>query len=355
MNNRSLHIICLSLLTVIVVFAVLHQAKDIFIPIITALLLGVVLTPLSDFWDRLRIPPALSAAISVALAILAILVMVLLIEPYVTQAINKAPVIWEELRETVDAFKAVLRGIEEMSKDVAEAIETTGGDTGQAADQDAVALPSITDALFFAPQFAAQFLTFVGTLYFFLMTRNAIYTWFTETFEQFGENELRDAAKQVARYVLTISAINFCFGVLVAIMMQIIGMPSPILWGILAFSMNFVLYLGPIALAAMLLVTGIVMFDGAISFLPAALYLAMNATEGQFVTPTLVGKTLSVNPLLVFLSLVFWLWLWGPIGGIIAIPLLIWSLTVVRALMDHTNSSGTPGKLEASSAAGSLT
>jgi predicted PurR-regulated permease PerM len=353
MNNRSLHTTCLSLLTVIVVFVVLHQAKDIFLPIITALLLGVVLTPLSDFWDRLRIPPALAAAISVALAILTILILVLLIEPYVTQAINQAPVIWEELRETIDALKAVLRGIEEMSEDVAEAIETTSSDAEQDAVQDAVVLPSITDALFLAPQFAAQFLTFVGTLYFFLMTRNAIYTWFTETFDQFGEDELRGAAKQVARYVLTISAINFGFGVLVAIVMHLIGMPSPILWGILAFSVNFVLYLGPIALAATLLVTGIVVFDGAISFLPAALYLAMNATEGQFVTPTLVGKTLSVNPLLVFLSLVFWLWLWGPIGGIMAIPLLIWSLTVFRSLVDHTNSSGTPGKLDASAAAGS--
>lgn len=348
MKNRSLNTTCLTLLTIIVVFAVLYQAKDIFIPIVSALLLGVVLTPLSDFWDRLRLPSALAAAISVALSILTILLLLLMIEPYVTQAINQAPIIWEELHGTIDALKVVLRGIEEMSEDVAEAIETTSTDSGQTA----VTLPSITDALFLAPQFGAQLLTFVGTLYFFLMTRNAIYKWFTDTFSQFGENELRDAGKQVARYVLTISAINFGFGVLVAIVMQAFGMPSPILWGVLAFALNFVLYLGPIVLAATLLVTGIVVFDGPVSFLPAALYLAMNATEGQFITPALVGKTLSVNPLTVFLSLVFWLWLWGPIGGVIAIPLLIWSLTVFRSLMVHTNSSGTPGKLDPSAAAG---
>jgi len=271
-----------------------------------------------------------------------------MIEPYVTQAINQAPIIWEELHGTIDALKAVLRGIEEMSEDVVEAIETTSGDTSQ----ETMALPSITDALFLAPQFGAQFLTFVGTLYFFLMTQNSIYKWFTDTFSEFGENELRDAGKQVARYVLTISAINFSFGVLVAIAMQVLDMPSPILWGVLAFAMNFVLYLGPIVLATTLLVTGIVMFDGPVSFLPAALYLAMNATEGQFITPALIGKTLSVNPLAVFLSLVFWLWLWGPIGGVIAIPLLIWSLTIFRSLMSHTNSSGTPGKLAPSAAAG---
>ncbi|PUB14925.1 uncharacterized protein DUF20 [Yoonia sediminilitoris] len=107
--------------------------------------------------------------------------------------------------------------------------------------------------------------------------------------------------------------------------------------------MNFVLYVGPIAMIAMLLVTGIVLFDGAVSFLPAATYLAMNGTELQIVTPTLVGKRLSVNPLLIFLSLVFWLWFWGPIGGIIAIPILIWGLTIYKGLSGQTISSGTPG------------
>jgi predicted PurR-regulated permease PerM len=71
----------------------------------------------------------------------------------------------------------------------------------------------------------------------------------------------------------------------------------------------------------------------------------MNAIEAQFVTPTLVGKSLSVNPLLVFVSLVFWLWLWGPIGGIIAIPLLIWTLTVVQGFSDQVISDGTPGSI----------
>lgn len=333
MQKQSIVPVCLTLLTAIAVFAVLFLGKDIFAPIIASLLLGVVLTPLSDLWDKLRLPAAFAAFVSVALAISVILLLIVLIEPYVTQAINQAPVIWAELRGTIDELKRILRGLEEMSADMAEAIEPSSGE----AQDDAVSMPSITDALFFAPQFAAQFLIFTGTLYFFLMTRNSIYDWVTATFTNFGEDELRDAGTQVARYVLTISAINFCFGICVAIAMQLIGMPSPMLWGILAFSLNFVLYLGPIALVSMLLVTGIVVFDGAASFLPAAIYLTMNAAEAQFVTPTLVGKSLSVNPLLVFLSLVFWFWLWGPVGGIIAIPLLIWCLTVYKGLMPDRN------------------
>ena len=100
--------------------------------------------------------------------------------------------------------------------------------------------------------------------------------------------------------------------------MQIVGMPAPPFWGIYAFLMNFILYLGPITVGLTLLVTGLVIFDGAYAVLPAALYFGMNAMEGQFVTPSLVGQQMRVNPLIVFLSLVFWLFLWGPIGAIIA-------------------------------------
>ncbi len=345
MANQSALRICVTLLTAIAVFTVLRYAKDLFAPVITALLLGIVMTPLSDLMDRMRIPSALAAFVSVTLALLSILLLILLIEPYVTQVIDRAPVIWNELRTTVDELKRIMRGIEEMTEDVAAAIEASPNTE----EGGPVALPSLTDALFLAPQFAAQIMIFTGTLYFFLMARNGIYDWVSASFASFGESDLRYAAKQVSRYVLTISMINLGFGVLVTIIMQLIGMPSPIVWGVLAFALNFVLYLGPAVLIATLLVAGIVVFDGAASFLPAAIYLTLNATEAQFVTPTLVGKSLAVNPLLVFLSLVFWLWLWGPIGGIIAIPLLVWSLSVLKGLSGQTISSGTPGKLRASS------
>jgi len=301
------------------------------------------MTPLSDLWDRLRVPASIAAFFSVLLAIVCITVVILLLEPYLSQAISQGPVIQAELRATVEELRSVLRGIEQISDDVAAAIEpnTVKGE----GNSEQVAIPSLTDALFYAPQFLAQFLIFAGTLYFFLLARNAVYEWLSDSIGALGKRDLRHAAAQVSRYVLTISAINVSFGALVATAMYIMGMPSPIVWGVLACLLNFVMYLGPAMLFAMLTVTGIVVYDGALSFLPPALYIGMNAVEAQFVTPTLVGRSLSVNPLLVFLSLVFWLWLWGPIGGIIAIPLLIWTITVVKGINgDQAISLGTPGK-----------
>lgn len=338
---------CLLVLTVIVSLVALHQARDLLAPVVSAFLLGVVMTPLSDLWDKLRVPAAVAAFLSVLLAVAALFLLVLLLEPYISQAIQQGPVIRAELRETVNELRRVLQGLERISEEVAAAIEPDGAGSGagEGGDDDAMKLPTLTDALFYAPQFLAQFLIFTGTLYFFLLARNAVYDWLSRSIKPLTQSDLARAAKQVSLYVLTISAINLSFGALVAVAMHLIGMPSPIVWGLLAFVLNFVLYLGPALLIAMLTVTGIVVFEGATSFLPPALYIAMNATEAQFVTPTLVGRSLSVNPLLVFLSLVFWLWLWGPIGGIIAIPLLIWTITVFKgATGAQAISAGTPGK-----------
>ena len=141
-------------------------------------------------------------------------------------------------------------------------------------------------------------------------------------------HRLREAERQVGRYFLTISLINAGYAVVFSGVMMLVGMPSPILWGIAAGLLNYILYLGPAAMVVSLTLGGLIAFEGAFSFLPAALYMLINGIEAQFVTPTLVGKTLEVNPLAIFVSLVFFLWLWGAIGGFIAIPLLLWVMVL---------------------------
>jgi predicted PurR-regulated permease PerM len=317
---------------VILAFATLDYAKDFFAPVVSALVAGIVLSPLSDLLTRIGLRPSVSALVTVAVTLAFVVCLALLLEPYVTVAIERAPIIWFELRETVDGIRSVMLGLNEIAEDVAEAVDPAN-EPGEKKTP-AFAVPSITDALFYAPHYLAQFMIFVGVFYFFLMTRPEIYRWLGGFVSEMESQDFVHAEKQVARYFLTITAINASFGVLVAIVMQGFAMPAAVFWGVMAFVLNFVPYLGPIALTAMLLVTGVVAFDGPISFVPAAVYLAMNAVEGQFVTPALVGQRMSVNPLLVFVSLVFWMWLWGPIGGVIAIPLLIWSISIGSCASD---------------------
>lgn len=324
-----------AVITVILVFAVLKYAENIFAPMLLAFVLGVILSPVRDAWDRLGLPNAVSAFATLLVGLTIFLTIGILLEPYVSGAVEQAPVIWNELRYMLSEVKIMLQGFDELTEDVADAIGPEGG--GGDAVGTAVAIPSVAQAAFYAPQYLAQIMVLIGTLYFFLLARADIYQFFGQTISRLSEEDLHFAEGQVSRYFLTVTLINASFGLIVTAVMSLLGMPSPVLWGILAFLVNFILYLGPATLAVALLLTGIVAFDGAYSFLPAALYLVLNATEGQFVTPALVGKSMSVNPLLVFLSLVVWLWLWGPLGGFIAIPVLIWVLVIVKTVLGRSD------------------
>lgn len=96
--------------------------------------------------------------------------------------------------------------------------------------------------------------------------------------------------------------------------------------------LNFFLYLGPALFALALLVGGIIEFDGLMSYGPMAMFICMNFIEGNFLTPSLVGMRLSLNTLLVFVTIMVGLWLWGPVGGIVSLPVLVWFLAAAGKL-----------------------
>jgi len=287
--------------------------------------MGVVLSPISDAVERTGVPNGISALLTLGAALFFIAALLFLLEPVLTTTINRAPLIWFELRETIQAMQSAMRGLEQTGEQVAEAL---GSDMTENSESEMVAIPSVTEALLYAPGYAARVMIFIGTLYFFLLSRVGVYEWIENQRFALTSRDMRAAEKQVSRYFLTITIINFSFGALVTAMLALFGMPYALVWGFVAALANYILYLGPPMFAFCLLVGGIVAFDGPVSFVPAALYISMNTIEGQFVTPALVGSTMDVNPLLVFLSLVVWLWMWGPIGGIIAIPLLVWILAL---------------------------
>ncbi len=318
-------------LAFIAVFTALRLTADIFAPLALGLVLGVVLSPISTWLSRIGTPRVVGALAVMVFALVVLAGILLFIGPIVSRLLVQAPQIWREILDSVREFQGVLRGISDASEEVAKAIGSEPN--GDAAEPTRV--PSLTDALFAAPAFAAQLLIFVGTLFFFVLSREEIYDWITDRLtasHDIMELRLEEADRLVSRYFLTISVINIFFGAAVAAAMALIGMPAPLLWGVVATLMNFILYLGPAVVAFTLFVAGIVVFDGPQVLAPMAAFVALNITEGQFVTPMLVGRHMSVNPLLVFLSLVFWLWLWGPLGGVIAIPILIWCLAITGQL-----------------------
>lgn len=327
-TNFSLPVVATSVIAIILVFATLDNAPGLFAPVLSAIVLGVVLAPFADALERLRVPSSVSAMMILLVFLGLSGAIVLAVGPTINEAIDNAPAIWLEMRSFFDAIRDAVAGVQEMQETVEDAL---GDGDGSEADEEtsAVPIPNFLTALSYGPSVLSGILIFAGTLYFFLATRHDIYARLSRFVPALTESILRRAEVRVSRYFLAISLVNAGFGLAVLVVMSVLGMPQPMMWALATFLLNFLLYLGPAMLATALLLVGVMVFDGPMVVVPMALFLALNIVESQFVTPSVVGRQMAVNPLMIFLSLIFWLWLWGPIGGIVAIPLLVWTRFVL--------------------------
>lgn len=330
--------ISIVIMGVIAVFVVLDALESIFAPLALALIAGVVLSPLSDFWETRGYSSVVGALIGLIATLAVIASFALIFQPIVAQLVDQAPKVWSDMQDTINTIRGLLQGLSDVTDDVSDAIAPEANAapaTDAQTSSEGVELPTVTDAVMAAPAILSQILVFAGALFFFLLTRVEIYDWTARLMPSRGERahlarKLRHAEREVSRYFVTITIINAGLGAATAAALQVLGMPGAILWGLVAFLMNFIVYLGPAIFFVALLFAGVAVFDGGLSVVPAICFLVLNAIEGQFVTPALVGRNMAINPLLVFLSLVFGIWLWGPIGGIVAIPLLLWVLVLQR-------------------------
>lgn len=330
MNQRSSqpdHVLrsAIVVIALILGFSALYQGAEVFAPLVMGCILGIILGPIMDALEKTGLPRSLAALFILLGGAFGAAGLIFIAEPLIWRIVEELPRIKWEIRSFVEDFRGVVRGLDEVNKQMGEAL---GTDTNTTAEEAAPAMPSLTDALFVAPRVIAQLLIFLGTLFFFLLTRHNIYAWIAKELGgpegQSGiKNRFQNAEHLVSRYFLTISAINAALGVALAVVLTVIGLPGAVPWGVAAALLNFILYLGPGIIVFGLAIAGLAAFQGLYSFLPAVAFLSLNLLEAQFVTPTLLGRNVSLNPLLIFVSLVFWMWLWGPIGGIIAIPVLL--------------------------------
>jgi predicted PurR-regulated permease PerM len=328
---------------------ILQATEQVTAPLVLALVTGVVLSPVAVSWERVGIPHQLGALLNLFVALIAIGGLLFLFQPVMVRLVEQAPKVAADVEDTLGNLRNTMRGIDEMSRGVADAVsgeeEAPEGGTAPAREEEEApaeetAVPSVADALWLAPALLAQIAVFAGTLFFFLATREDIYSWLSRHVRWRRRPEqvqaiLLEAERKVSRYFLTIATINAGLGTCVFLLTSQLGVPGAPMWGLLAFLANFVLYLGPAVFAFGLLYAGVAQFDGPMSVVPALAYVTLNFIEGQFVTPAAVGRQMHINPLVVFLSVIFGIWLWGPIGGIVAIPILVWLLVLNDAKAMH--------------------
>ncbi|MFL6950623.1 MAG: AI-2E family transporter, partial [Xanthobacteraceae bacterium] len=181
-----------------------------------------------------------------------------------------------------------------------------------------------------------ELIVFFGTLFFFLLGRNEMRRYLVHVFHDrdarlLSLHILNDVERELTDYLTVVTVINILVGFGTAVIAHFAGLPNIAVWGVLAFVLNYIPYLGPLAMNLVLFAVGIVTFPtlGEALIAPAC-FIAMTTLEGHFITPSIMGRRLTLNPLNVFLALAFWTWLWGPIGAFLAVPLLITALVALK-------------------------
>ena len=156
------------------------------------------------------------------------------------------------------------------------------------------------------------------------------------------KNMLRQIQETVSYYLLVITAINVGLGVVIGTGMWLVGMPNPVLWGTMAALLNYIPFFGLMVGTIVVAMVGIFSMDSlAQASLAPAIYLAANGVEANLITPTLVGRSLRLNVIVVFLSIVVWAWLWGIGGALMAVPLL----ATLKIILDHFEATRPLGHL----------
>jgi predicted PurR-regulated permease PerM len=318
------------------VFA-LATGEYILAPISLGIVIGLMLGPIATRLERRGFPPGLSATAVVLIFIFAACLLALALAAPLSFWIGRLPQIWSDLQGQLAQLRQPLQAL----NGIREQLRNLTGDDGVSVSVDeGMGFESLATL---APAVIAQILIFFASLYFFVATRHQtraaiLSLFFKRRLRWRVAHIFRDVESLVSRYLISISAINIAEGTAVGIGLFLIGVPSAPLWGALAALANFVPFIGPALMVLILFAIGLAEFDtfGG-SLLPVAVYLAINTVEAQFVTPTVIGRTMTLNPLVVLLALVFWIWLWGPLGGFIAIPALLVAYAVVRNIVPGLN------------------
>ncbi len=321
---------------VVAIFA-LASGEYILAPASLGVVVGLMFGPVATNLERRGLAPALSATLVLLIFILLIFLFTLAVATPLSFWVSRLPQLWADLQLQLSELKGPLEAIKNMRNQLRE---LAGGEGLTVSVDEGMGFESMA---VLAPAIIGQVLIFFACLYFFIATRHQTRTamlklCLNRRLRWRVAHIFRDVERMVSRYLLSISVINVLEGLAVGVGLALIGVESAALWGALAAISNFIVFIGPAVMMAVLFMVGLAEFDtlGG-SFLPVAVYLGINVIESQFVTPAVLGRTMTLNPFVVVLALVFWIWLWGPLGGFIAIPALLVVYAVIRNIVPGIN------------------
>jgi len=322
----------------VILFGAFLQAGRVFLlPIASAIVIGVMLSPLARRAERYHVPPAVFALLAVVFFIVLIQVALVAIAAPLVAVLSNATDIGDNIRQKLELFDPLLRSLRTLQSTI-----------GPAAAENAASVSSLKLDLASLAQPVVGFLTpavgevviFLATLFLYLVSRDALRRNLI-LMASGSEKRLRairifnEVEEKLVQYIGTVTLINVVLGLLTALGTYLLGFPHPALLGALEFVCAFVPYIGAAFMTVVLFVVGLLSFSTwHETLLAVALFMAMVTLEGQFVTPHIVGARFTTNPLIVFVVLAFWTWLWGPVGTFLSVPFLL----IGAAIFNHVFS-----------------
>jgi predicted PurR-regulated permease PerM len=341
-------LVCLLILTIQAVLGGLYIGKEVILPIVLALVLKLLLQPIVGvLCGKLRIPEVVSALILILALFGSVAVVGFTISGPASAWIRKAPEVLPSLKEKLVVLRQPIDYMQQTFKEL-ENVATPGGPdanspTVNVKDQSAIAgavarVGHVSLGRFFAT---------MVVLFFWLAAGDRLLRGLIEILPRLSDKrQALDIAFEIQRniggYLLTITLMNSLVGIATGLAMWSCGLGDPILWGAMAFLLNYVPILGPLTGIGIFLVAGIVALDWPwYALLPAFVYTLIHITEGELITPILLAKRFTLNPVIVVVSLFFWDALWGIPGAFLAVPLL----AVIKIVCDRIETLQPMGHL----------
>ncbi len=308
------------------ILVAIYLASSIILPVVLAFVLKLLLQPAVRLLERMHLPRAIGALLPILLVIGTLVGLV--------AALSGPAETWgKRLPEGIPRLEAhlvVLQGPIQALQKVIQQAEEVADNPGQQGYTIAVRRDlGLTGALVAGTRAILDGLfTTVLVLYFLLVSGDIFLRRIVEVLPKFSyKRQAVDISQQieqdVSTYLVTITAMNVAVGLATAAAMYFCGLGDPLLWGATAFLLNYVPILGPLFGIGIFLLAGMLSFDNLWwALLPPALYFGIHLIEGETLTPMLLARRFTLNPVLVILSLVFWFWMWGVPGAILAVPML---------------------------------
>ncbi len=315
----------------------LYLCRPLLLPIMAAVVVGITLAPIVKIAARRGVPPWLTAGAIGIILLAGTGVGVTLLAKPVMSWIARAPEIGAILRDKLYWLGRPLVAIRELRDSF---LPSSGATVAVEPSQ----LGIVTPVLAFVTPAVVELVLFFVVLVFFLAVQMDFRRYMVSFFST-RDAKLRfirianDVEQNLASYLLVVTVINFCLGTVVGFGAWMFGFATPVLFGLLAMALNYIPYIGAACMTVVLFVVGLVSFSSlTYAVIPPVAFVGVATIEGQFITPTILGHRLTLNPLAVLLALAFWSWIWGPMGTFLAVPLTIIGLVTLHHLFPPDES-----------------